>query len=65
MSTYCILTSKSDDWGQTTDRFKTRQEADDRLRELIAAGRRPRLVRWDAGEPIEMEPVPRPSATGR
>ena len=60
MAIYCVLTRADDNWGEPADRFKTRVEADERLRQLIAAGQQARLIRWEQGVPIEMEAVPRP-----
>lgn len=57
MATYCITFSEHDDWGEASNRFKTRSEADRRLAEVEATGRFARLVRWQDYTPVEVTSV--------
>ena len=57
MATYCVTFSDDEDWGEPSNRFKTRSEADRRLAEAQATGRFARLVRWVDNEPHELERV--------
>jgi len=54
MATYAAVRSQTDDWGETTDRFKYRWQADQRLEEIRATGAFGRIVRWQKGIPTEM-----------
>lgn len=57
MATYSVLESRTENYGTSKDRVKTRREADARLEQVRATGRFARLVRWHNGEPKEMARV--------
>jgi hypothetical protein len=58
MATYAVTTSDVDNWGDSSDRFKTRSPADQRLREKVAAGHSlVRLIRWQNDQPTVVERI--------
>jgi hypothetical protein len=58
MATYAVTISDDDNWGDTSDRFKTRSPADQRVREKVAACHAVvRLIRWQNDQPTVVERI--------
>jgi hypothetical protein len=55
MATYAITYAEDDNWGESSDRFKTKPPADARFQEVAATGRFVRLIVWNNNQATELE----------